>query len=110
CASRGCPPLMPMAYTGEKLDQQLEHATRLFLTDPERNRYNAGSKQLEVSSIFKWYRQDFVTAAGSVEAYVAPYISGDPEVVKLLKSSSGNSFTRINVRYLDYDWSLNDSK
>lgn len=110
CASRGCPPLMKQAYHPDSLDQQLEHATRLFLTDPDRNRYNPVKKRLELSSIFKWYRQDFVDAAGSLEAFVAPYIINDPALVESLQSRNYNSLTRVSVRFLEYDWSLNEIK
>ncbi|MDX1519360.1 MAG: DUF547 domain-containing protein [Gammaproteobacteria bacterium] len=110
CASRGCPPLMQEAYTADKLDQQLDHATRLFMTDPERNRYDPKKNVLELSSIFQWYKQDFITAAGSVEAFVAPYITDDQQQQKLLKDSATHGFSRTSVRFLDYDWDLNDIK
>ena len=102
CASRGCPPLQTTAYTAEKLDAQLEHATRQFLRDPERNRYVPGKKRLELSSIFNWYKPDFEQAAGSIEKYVAPYITDDPETRTLI-SNHGASRS-----FLDYDWALND--
>ncbi len=108
CASRGCPPLIKQAYVADTLNDQLEHATRLFLTDPERNRFDRKKQQLELSSIFNWYRKDFDTAAGSVEAWVAPYITDNAELQKQLKSSKQGSFTRVRVRFLDYDWALND--
>ncbi len=108
CASRGCPPLMPDVYTAGALETQLETATRLFMQDPERNRFDADKKLLEVSSIFKWYRQDFLVAAGSIEAFVAPYITDDAEARKLLKSSATHGFSRISIRFLEYDWALND--
>ena len=57
CASIGCPSLRSEAYTGEKLQNQLAEASEFFLADRERNRLN--NQVLEVSSLFKWYRQDF---------------------------------------------------
>jgi hypothetical protein len=101
CASRGCPPLLTTAYVGERLDEQLDNAARNFLTDPERNRYNATRRRLELSPIFNWFQDDFVKQAGSIQAFVAPYISSDPEI-RLLLQNRGASIT-----YLDYDWSLN---
>lgn len=104
CASKSCPPLQPTAYIAPQLDTQLDKATRIFLTDPERNRYNTKNNRLELSSLFKWYRGDFVDAAGSVEAFVAPYITEDPEIRNILINRA------TSIHYLDYDWSLNDSK
>lgn len=109
CASRGCPPLQSDAYVADRLDQQLEYATRLFLTDPDRNRYNPDTKKLELSSIFTWYKQDFVEAAGSVAEYVAPYITDDPEIRKQIESRASGIASINAIDYLDYDWDLNDT-
>ena len=113
CASKGCPALQKKAYVGSKLDEQLENAAKQFLQDPERNRYNKEKKRLELSSIFNWFAGDF-TKKGSVQNYVAPYISDDPEIQALLKdkSSSGGiggalNKNSVNIKYLEYDWSLN---
>lgn len=102
CASRGCPPLLIEAYLANKLDQQLEYATKQFINDPERNRFNAEKTRLELSSIFKWYKHDFEKAAGSLEKFIAPYITDDPEINTLIV------YRAASIKYLDYDWSLND--
>jgi Protein of unknown function, DUF547 len=117
CASKGCPALQKKAFVGNKLDQQLEYATIQFMRDPERNRYNSEKKRIEISSIFKWFGGDF-TKSGSLQNFIATYISDDPEVQKLLKddpkfsnnaSDIQNSLrqSKIGIIYLDYDWSLN---
>ena len=103
CASRGCPALQPEAYVADKLDAQLEHAARSFLMDTERNRYNKEKNRLEISSLFKWFNNDFERAAGSVEAFIAPYITDE---TGLRDKITGNE---ISIRYLDYDWDLNDA-
>ncbi|HKK15897.1 MAG TPA: DUF547 domain-containing protein [Gammaproteobacteria bacterium] len=102
CASLSCPPLQPFAYVADKLDEQLDYATRRFLQDPERNRYIADEQRLELSSLFKWYGEDFKKAAGSIENFVAPYISDDPGTRKAITSN------HTATGFLDYDWSLND--
>jgi hypothetical protein len=103
CASRSCPPLQPDAFVAMKLEQQLEHASRSFLRDPERNRYDRKTNRLEISSIFNWFRVDFEKAAGSIEAFIAPYITDDPEIRILLANRA------VRVHFLDYDWSLNNT-
>ena len=104
CASRGCPPLQPEAFSSGKLEQQLEQATRQFLKDRERNRYDKDRKILEISSIFKWYKADFEKASGTIEKFIAPYITDDPEIRTLIENRAAG------VKYLEYDWSLNDKK
>jgi uncharacterized protein DUF547 len=108
CASKGCPALQKKAYTANELDQQLEKAAIQFMRDPERNRFNKEKKLLELSSIFNWFTGDF-TKKGTLENYVAKYISDDPEVIKILsaKSSGINQANKVSIIFLDYDWSLN---
>ena len=105
CASIGCPPLRAGAYTGEKLQQQLEEATSLFLSDQGRNRYSNG--KLEVSSIFKWYREDFEKGwfgIHSLEQFFASQFVSlglNKEQVEMVESGS------VKIVFLDYDWALN---
>ena len=102
CAAVGCPALRQEAFVAGRLDEQLEEATRLFLTDARQNRYHAGRERLELSSIFRWYHNDFEHNQGSVEEFVADRITRDPEVQERIRRK------RVKVVYLDYDWSLND--
>jgi len=117
CASKSCPALQKRAYVANQLDQQLEKATLQFMRDPEYNRFNKEKNLLEISSIFTWFTGDF-TKQGSLQNYIAPYISADPEIQALLKddknasnrsSGIGSSLKEnaIKIIYLDYDWSLN---
>lgn len=115
CASKGCPALQKKAFVGDILDEQLQSATKQFLRDPERNRFIKEKKRLEISSIFKWFSGDF-TKKGSVQNFIAPYISDDPEVQEYLKDKAGTggiggtlNKNSIYIKYLEYDWSLNKS-
>lgn len=104
CASIGCPKLQPRAFTAENLQKMLELGAKSFLSDISRNRYDAAKKTLELSSIFKWYGGDFANKSGSVEKYVAPYITKRLAEQQRIKSGE------VAVKYLAYDWSLNDVK
>ena len=81
CASIGCPALRSEAFTSDKLEEQLEDGMRRFLGDATRNR--AALDKLEVSSIFKWFREDFEKGhqgfqqVEDVFARYAPLLSGD---------------------------------
>jgi len=105
CASIGCPALSNEAYVAEHLDKQLDDAVRRFLGDHSRNR--ADQKALWVSKIFDWYAGDFEKQAGSVTAWLAPFssqLSDDPQIQAAVASAS------LRIRYLDYDWALNDRR
>jgi len=107
CASIGCPALKPEPYTAERLDEQLEDGMRRFLGDPTRNR--ASASKLEVSSIFKWFRDDFEKGhqgfrkLDDVFARYAAQLSDVPAVQEQLKAQ------KLAPEFLDYDWSLNDA-
>ncbi|THB78079.1 MAG: DUF547 domain-containing protein [Desulfobulbaceae bacterium] len=97
CASISCPPLLSEPYLGETIDAQLTMATKAFLADREFN-YLEGNN-LYISSIFKWYGEDF---EGGPVPFFLKYTSGD---IQQKLESAGDS---IRVKYLDYDWSLNN--
>ena len=94
CASKGCPPLRADPYEEKSLDHQLDDAARSFINDPNRTYFKESN--LYVSSIFKWFSEDF----GDVTFFISKYAAG-----KLKKEFEFN--TVIRVKYLDYDWSLN---
>lgn len=99
CASIGCPALRAEAYQEQRLSAQLEAQTQAFLSDSSRN-YVAGNT-LNLSSIFKWYGQDFETKSGSLQAFLADYAEPLGAQVTTLKAQE------YTVRFLDYDWRLN---
>jgi hypothetical protein len=97
CGARSCPPLRSEAYRGVDLDHQLDDQGRTFLRDPTKNRLDAATKTLYLSSIFKWFRDDFEEEAGSLETFVSRYLGED----EMLPADP-------RVEFLDYDWRLND--
>jgi hypothetical protein len=110
CASIGCPMLREEAFVGERLDAQLEDQTRRFLSDRSRNRYNASSNSLEVSEIFKWYRDDFESGYRGIrsrEQFFARYAAQLADTAEHQKQIREQ---KAEIRHLDYDWGLNDVK
>ncbi|MBW1635310.1 MAG: DUF547 domain-containing protein [Deltaproteobacteria bacterium] len=108
CASIGCPPLRAEAYTGEKLQTQLTEAVERFLSDRERNRLSG--RQLEISSLFKWYRQDFEKGwrgYRSLDQFLADFgesLGLDKQTAEEVRSGT------IDITFLQYDWKLNGKK
>ncbi len=92
CASMSCPVLRAEAYTAEKLDVQLDEQTRIFLNDRSRNKIS--SQQVEISKIFSWFEGDFKEGQSLIQ-----FLNKYTEV-----QIGGNA----KVRYMDYDWNLND--
>lgn len=108
CASIGCPTLREEAYVGERLDAQLEEQTRRFLSDRSRNRYDSGKGTLEVSKIFDWYGDDFARGWNGYRS-LQDFFSRHAAV--LADSDRDRAAIRSGsprIRFLDYDWTLND--
>lgn len=96
CAAKDCPPLISLPYQGTTLDQQLDANTRAFLNNPAKT-YLEGDT-LWVSSIFKWFGEDF---SNDPLSFVLTYAESD------FKQRLEAGKDRIKVKYLKYDWSLN---
>lgn len=110
CASRSCPPIGGEPYTADGLDAQLDEAARRYLASPSGLRLDGA--RLKVSSIFKWYGEDFIVRfAGSIaptrpateRAILGTIIAYGPPAAAALAATD-----RARVEFLNYDWSLND--
>ena len=109
CASVSCPPLRLEPYVGHALDRQLTLAARDFLASDHGLRIEGSA--LYVSSIFDWYGDDFIgeyahLADGGSEkerAILGVIAKYGPSAASLLAKSSD-----ARIRYLRYDWSLNE--
>jgi len=97
CASRSCPWLSREAFTGERLEEQLEARTRLFLNQMRNIRFNSAQREVSLSQIFEWYREDFGNSMENLLAFIGKYRSE----VRLGK---------WKVRYIEYDWGINDAR
>ena len=108
CASIGCPALRREAYDSDHLNTQLEQATQSFLQDRTRN-YLKGNT-LYVSSIFKWYSDDFEKGWRGIKS-VAQFFGLYAQPLGLNKTQTeALKQGQIHIDYLPYDWHLNKTK
>jgi Protein of unknown function, DUF547 len=112
CASIGCPKLKTEPYTGEKLNAQLDEQTRVFLAIPDNFRIDRDSKRVYVSSILKWFGEDFEKSYGKKANFAN--LNGKETafinfISQYLSPAEREYLTQggYRVSYLDYDWSLN---
>jgi hypothetical protein len=100
CASLSCPRLSSRAYVSADINNQLHESARQFINDPTRNRFDLERRIAFISMIFEWYEDDFVTAGGTVQQYIARFVN-DARVQDALR------LDEFELRYETYDWSLN---
>jgi hypothetical protein len=91
CASFSCPKLENTAFLPEKLDAQLDQATKSFINDASKNAIS--ENEAKISEIFNWFAGDFKTK-GSVIDYINQY-------------SKTKIDKKAKVKYMTYNWNLN---
>ncbi len=103
CAAIGCPPLRSEAYTGARVEAQLEDQAKVFLTQtPAKNRVDVANRTVYRSQVFSFsnYMNDFGGSEAAVGRFIARYYPAGAEKA-LLESGE------FKVVKTEYDWSLN---
>jgi hypothetical protein len=98
CGSNSCPPIE--VYEEAEIDQQLDLVSEAFINSEE-VAIDRDHKELKISRIFKWYREDFGGGPGLL-AFLIKYRFA-PEDKELLQAAGRG----LRIVYNDYDWSLN---
>lgn len=108
CASISCPPLAPYAYDPRDLDGQLDRVTRALCSSPVHVRIDDEAREIQLSSIFEWYRVDFEEHARrlgrppTIEDFILAF--AEPAVADSLERARTADF---EVVFQPYDWGLN---
>ncbi|MFQ5446879.1 MAG: DUF547 domain-containing protein [Saprospiraceae bacterium] len=89
CAAKSCPPLLNRAWTAANLESDFEQRAKTFINNPAFNKI--GANEVQVSKIFEWYAGDF----GNLISFLNKY-------------SSAKIKTTAKVKYLEYNWELNE--
>ncbi|MCF6174783.1 MAG: DUF547 domain-containing protein [Victivallaceae bacterium] len=112
CAANGCPPLRNEAYTGAKLNVQLDDQTKQFLNNPLKFRIDRRAKVVYLSSIFKWYGNDFVSKYSPKQGFTG--LNKTQQAIMnfcshYLKTKEQQFLFKggYTVSFLNYDWALN---
>ena len=88
CGAKSCPKLLNEAFTGDKLEAQLQKQTIAFINNSIENQLTTSSAQ--ISKIFEWYAADF--------GEIVPFLNKYSDIkVKL----------NAKISYSEYNWQLN---
>ena len=98
CASYSCPDLRTTPWVAETLDADLNDAARAYVNHPRGVLVNGDS--LDVSSIYKWFEEDFGGSEAAVIDHLLHY--ADADLAEQIAA-------RGKIDDYDYDWSLNDT-
>jgi hypothetical protein len=103
CSSLGCPLLKDGLYSAENIDNELDAATKLYLSSQEGLKLDKEDEVLYVSMIFKWYKKDFEATGKKVIEYIREYA---PSHIQAFIDDNKGKFKLKNI---EYDWALNAS-
>jgi len=114
-ASISSPPLRNRPYYGHKLNKQLDKQSKKFLSSSRAFRIDRGKAVVYLSAILKpsWYGQFFLKKYGTDKKFK----DQEPSVRAVLNfiinyiPKSDVSFLELKsytVKYLNYDWTIND--
>jgi hypothetical protein len=98
CAAISCPNLQPEPYRGDGLDHQLSKAAMAYVNDSRCVTVTAD--QLDLSSMYRWYRKDFGGSDSAVIHHLMAY--AEPRLAMSLQQ-----FDKIGAD--GFDWRLNDA-
>lgn len=113
CAAFSCPPLWQGAIPEGKTWDVLNQSAKRFINDPRNVRFDPETKKLQLSKIFDWFKEDFLTYLKEkkniqnphISQYILMYLDG-PQRAALEKTP----VNEIKVGYFSYDKSLNEQK
>ena len=98
CASIGCPNLGTEAYTASNADTLLDRGAQTYVNNARGAEFRNG--RLIVSSIYKWFQEDFGDSDEGVIEHLQRY--AEPTLAARLNGTKKISGDR-------YDWALNDA-
>lgn len=99
CASLGCPNLRKTAFEAAALEGALDDAARQYINHPRGVRFDDAGR-LVVSSIYRWFRDDFGKSDNAVIAHLRLY--AEPALNDQLARTE-------RIASSGYDWAINDA-
>ena len=103
-AAKSCPPLRDEAYEADFIDYQLNDQGRIFFADYTKNRFDLKRKVAFISKIFDWFKEDFANIQEQLLLYLSKFL---PEKLAQEIRQDAKSW---KIKYLKYNWRLNDVK
>ncbi|MFC1566945.1 DUF547 domain-containing protein [bacterium] len=94
CASISCPVLLTEPYMAETLYEQLDQQVKIFVTTESKVRIVRAKNIIYLSPIFKWFKKDFTNENGVLN-FLDKYVPL-------------NDVNNPKIKYLKYDWALNE--
>jgi len=99
-----CPPLRNEAYTGSKLDEQLNDQGKKFFANPSLNSFDGKNYVAHLSKILDWYGSDFGNSDSQILLRIKSFLP------KQIAESVNDNVDKWEIDFNSYDWKLNKIK
>ncbi|UCH66704.1 MAG: DUF547 domain-containing protein [Ignavibacterium sp.] len=99
CAAKSCPKLIPKAYSGKSVINQLDKNAKYYLNDIDNNRVDRENSILYLSEIFKWFPDAFEENYGSLKNAAMSFINE--------KDKQFLEENEVQIKFIKYNWQLN---
>lgn len=100
CGARSSPALA--IYTPKRLDQQFTQAVQRFLGSDSGMRIDRKKSEIWLNRTFYWYRKDFEQGKNTLLDFLLTNLE-EGETKHFLSEHR----SKLRIRFMDYDWSLN---
>lgn len=101
CASIGCPRLLNEAYVPDRLEEQLDRNTKDFFTRKQNFQHDEANRRFYMSSIMSWFDEDFGKNSAAQLLTISKWLP-TPAARKAAQQN------QVRVKYLKYDWNINE--
>lgn len=108
CGAMSCPRLFAEPFSPQRLETQLQASMEKMVRTPRHVRLDLGAKTLYLSSIFNWFKADFLNWLEDRKEVERPTLTRyiglfQTDEMRLTLESIGDP----SIVFLDYDWGLN---
>jgi len=102
CGAKSCPPIK--TYTSSGIDEELSLAAEAFLEGDDGCVLNMPKREIRLSKIFQWYKEDFGSNNEELVLFVLAHMGKGKKKDKMEELLISDNF---KVSFMKYNWDLN---
>ena len=80
----------------------MDEQGRIFLGQTNKNRFDFEKKEIYISNIFNWFKDDFKKDGKTELDFISRYLPQEQAQMLLANAAT------LKVKHTDYDWDLNE--
>ncbi|XP_006819587.1 uncharacterized protein LOC102804375 [Saccoglossus kowalevskii] len=102
CGAKSCPPIK--TYSADDIDNQLKAAGEAFLESSDGCDVDMSRKEIRLSKIFKWYKEDFGNTKQELVQWIHEHMNDGDKKKQIRELIADRNY---KISYMPYDWGVN---